>query len=385
MPGDLSATGVRRWLPTDEALPRFSPMLHNLNALDISYDGGWHLFSAKVLDSLMDLMQLPSIVHLRVGDQIPSMIFNLAIGPNVKYLILPCLETCATHRLVQPPRQPINPVYLESLYIDRPFIFVALLSAPNPRLSLSSLRRLCVHSPDILEHEKIWQLLQFCLDTLEDFEFIPIHHGMVLIMINETKTVLILPFPFDAVGWPTFIARFEEVIDLGKIVSLKRFTVCISDHNQTNYVPWLNRIISSASGNQELEELCLKVICTVDSSNDTWWHGTIDTLLQAEFKSLKRLQVFFNLAFTSAVPGYGNDLYNHEDTEKLRSQRGVAVDIISTWNLELGDSRLVDNPIIFQSALLFDVIRFEQDSCGVGLRKKPIRGYLSNLQFTSIT
>lgn len=189
MPGDLSATGLPRWLPTDEALPRFSPMLRNLNALDISYDGGWHLFSAEVLDSLIDLMQLPSIVHLRVGDQIPSIIFNLAIGPNVKHLNLPCLETCATHRLVQPPRQPINPVYIESLYIDRPFIFVALLSAPNLRLSLSSLRRLCVHSPDIQEHAKIWQLLQFCLDTMEDFEFIPIHHGMILIMINETENV----------------------------------------------------------------------------------------------------------------------------------------------------------------------------------------------------
>jgi len=158
---------------------------------------------------------------------------------------------------------------------------------------------------------------------------------------------LIVLFPFNAVGWPTFIARFEEVIDLGKIVSLKRFTVCISDNNQMNYVPWLNRIISSASGNGQLEELCLKVVCAVDSSNDTWWHGAVDTLLHGEFKSLKRLTVFLNLQLMSAPPAYGTDLYNHEEAEKLRSRRGVVVDIISKWNLELGDSWLVDYSILF--------------------------------------
>ena len=178
MPGDSS--GIPRWLPTDEALPLFSSMLHNINILDISYDDSWNLLSSSVLNSLVDLMQLPSVVYLRVGDQIPAFVFNFALGPNVKHLALPLLETCATHRLAEPPRQPINPVHLESLHIDRPFIFVPLLSAPNSRISLSSLRRLCVQSPDILEHEKIWQLLQFCLDTLEDFEFIPIYHGMTI-------------------------------------------------------------------------------------------------------------------------------------------------------------------------------------------------------------
>lgn len=141
------------------------------------------------------------------------------------------------------------------------------------------------------------------------------------------------PSRFDAVA--TIFIGFKELIDLGKIVSLKRFTACLSDYSNTNYVPWLNRIISSASGNRELEEICLKVICTVDSSNDTWWHGAIDTLLCGEFKSLKRLQVFLNLGFMSGVPAYGRDLYHHENVEKLRSQRGVAVDITSKWNLEL--------------------------------------------------
>jgi len=190
VPGDPS--GIRRWLPTDESLPLCVPVLCNLEALNISYDGRWHRLSSRVLNSLIDLMGRPSLVDLQVGDHIPGDIFNLSLAPHVKHLMLPHLETCATHRLVAPPRQPTNPVHLESLYIDRPFIFVALLSAPTCRLSISSLRKLFVRSPAVQEHEKIWQLLQFCLDTLEDFEFNPTQDGMLSIVISETEVDCLL-------------------------------------------------------------------------------------------------------------------------------------------------------------------------------------------------
>lgn len=133
--------------------------------------------------------------------------------------------------------------------------------------------------------------------------------------------------PFDAVAFPT-ILPFEELIDLGKLVSLKRFSITFTDHNETNYIPWLNRITSSASSNRQLEEICLKVLCIGGSHNDTWWYGAFDGLLQGKFKSLKRLKIFLSLEFMCDAPAYGKDLYNHEDIEKLRSQRGVAVDII---------------------------------------------------------
>jgi len=156
--------------------------------------------------------------------------------------------------------------------------------------------------------------------------------------------------------------EFKELIDLSMIVSLKRFTVCLTDHNELNYVPWLTRIISPASDNRGLEEIHLKVICAGDRGNNTWWHGAFDVLWQGEFKSLKRLTIFLNFESMS-VPSYGENLYNHEYADKLRSQRNVAVDIISMCNPFLSSSPPVDYPMFnFQCALtLFDVIRFEQD------------------------
>ena len=127
-----------------------------------------------------------------------------------------------------------------------------------------------------------------------------------------------------------------------------------------NYVPWLTRIISSASDNRGLEEIHLKVICAGDRGNNTWWHGAFDVLWQGEFKSLKRLTIFLNFESMS-MPSYGENLYNHEYADKLRSQRDVAVDIISMCNPFLSSSRPVDYPMFnFQCALtLFNVIRFE--------------------------
>ena len=56
------------------------------------------------------------------------------------------------------------------------------------------------------------------------------------------------------------------------------------------------------------------------------------------------------------------DLYNHEGVERLRCQRGVAVDIISKWNPLLSDCGPVDQLIFnVQCALRIDVILFEQD------------------------
>ena len=191
MPGDPSASGIRRWLPTDQSLPLWAPMLCNLNTLNISYDACWHHLSCRVINSLIDLMGRPSLVDVEVGDHIPSFILNFALSPMVKNLTLLHLgRRCATHNLIELPNEPItNPVSLDFLYIDRPFVFVDLLFAPTSRFSLSSLRSLCVRSSAVREHAIIWQLLQSCLGTLEDFEFNPTHEGMSSIVVNETKVV----------------------------------------------------------------------------------------------------------------------------------------------------------------------------------------------------
>ena len=114
MPGDPSASGIPHWLPTNNSLPLFSPMLRNLKALNISYDGDWHLLSSRV----GSLMRRPSLVHVRVGDSIPSSIINSALGPNVKHLMLPCLETHDgtedTRFLMECPNQPTPTEHLHS-------------------------------------------------------------------------------------------------------------------------------------------------------------------------------------------------------------------------------------------------------------------------------
>ena len=193
MPGDPSASrsGIRRWLPTDLSLPLCAPMLCNLNTLDISYDACWHHLSGRVLNSLIHLMGQPSLVNVELGDHIPGFILNFALSPKIKNLMLLHLgRRCAIHDLVELPNErSTDPVYLEFLYIDRPFVFVDLLFAPTSRFSLSSLQSLCVRSSALREHAIIWQLLQSCLATLEDFEFNPTHEGMSSIVTNETKDV----------------------------------------------------------------------------------------------------------------------------------------------------------------------------------------------------
>jgi len=143
------------------------------------------------------------------------------------------------------------------------------------------------------------------------------------------KSCIDCHLPFDSVASPALIP-FEELIDLGEIVSLQTFTASLTDYDETNYAPWFNRIISSASGNLQLEEICLNMIYVGDRMNQTWWRGAFDALLQGEFKSLKRLKIFLKVppveSTMSVASVYGN-LYDHEGLQQLRSQRGVAVEI----------------------------------------------------------
>jgi len=219
--------------------------------------------------------------------------------------MLPHLETCATHRLVAPPRQPTDRS-ITSLFTSTDHSFsslcfpLPLVDCRSPAYeSFSFAVQLSKNT------KKFGGFSSSALTHWRIFEFNPIQHGMSSIVISETEVDVLLR------SWNLH----KEPMDLSKIISLKRFTVCLTDHNEMNYTPWLTGIISPVSDNRRLEETCAG-----DQGNNTWWHGAFDVLWQGEFKSLKQLTIFFNFESMSG-PTYGEDLYNHEYTE-LRSQCG---------------------------------------------------------------
>ena len=79
---DDSNSAFEYWLPRDKFLPLFAPLLSNLKALTLSYYGSWSLFTFRVLISILHLIQMPSLHHLRCN--FPE---EIALGENVKHLV----------------------------------------------------------------------------------------------------------------------------------------------------------------------------------------------------------------------------------------------------------------------------------------------------------
>jgi len=159
---------ARRWLPEDRFLPLCKPFLCNLKALTIHYDLFWCELSGRVLITLLNLMQLPSLRYLQFNCYYrPDVIIDRAIGENVKHLVLNGHREMET--LLRPPHPPLAPVYLDSLSIDtRGFSSVY----PACRVQISKLRKLVVRESDS-DHVAVWSLLQSCSATLQDFEISP--------------------------------------------------------------------------------------------------------------------------------------------------------------------------------------------------------------------
>src|SRR6266498_1155372 len=157
-----------RWLPEDRFLPLCKPFLCNLKALTIHYDLFWCQLSGRVLITLLNLMQLPSLRYLQFNCYYrPDVIINRAIGENVKHLVLNGHREMET--LLRPPHPPLAPLYLDSLSIDGwGFLFVY----PACRVQISKLRKLVVRESDC-DHVAVWSLLQSCSATLQDFEICP--------------------------------------------------------------------------------------------------------------------------------------------------------------------------------------------------------------------
>jgi len=91
---DLDAIAVasnRRdtWLTKDKFLPSCATLLPNLKALDIVYNASWGSLSFRSLITLLHLMQLPSLHHLRLHCRTcPISTVNMAMSSNIKHLVI---------------------------------------------------------------------------------------------------------------------------------------------------------------------------------------------------------------------------------------------------------------------------------------------------------
>ena len=158
------------WLSRDKYLPLFAPLLSNLRALYIFYPHDLHHLTYRVLFTLLSLMRLPSLIHLRLRCRIyPQAIIN--IGANIKHLALDYAprDVNIPFQLEHPP---VQPVYLESVLVELPFQFLGHFPLTS-RIQLSRLRKLVVIAYSADDHAPTQQLLQQCCDTLEDFEIKP--------------------------------------------------------------------------------------------------------------------------------------------------------------------------------------------------------------------
>ena len=165
-PNNVNRSRFHRWLPTDKFLPLFAPLLCNLRSLTIGYNQNWYHLPGRVLITLLNLIQLPSLRHLDINVcQRPDIVINQAIGENVKHLFLDGIPENGSQALLRLPRQPLAPVYLDSLSINAGG-FLSVF--PACRVMTSRLRKLVIRecgTPHAMR-----SLLQSCSATLQDFE-----------------------------------------------------------------------------------------------------------------------------------------------------------------------------------------------------------------------
>jgi len=160
-----------QWLPADKFLPLCAPLLCNLRSLAVIYDQSWYHLSGRVLITLLNLIQLQSLRHLRISCYAcPDVVINQAIGENVRHLVLDGYPRDES-RVLHLPHPPLPQVYLHSLSIHAQ----QLSFFPDGRVHFSRLRKLLVRGSNISDHVAIWSLLQSCSATLLDFEISPSH------------------------------------------------------------------------------------------------------------------------------------------------------------------------------------------------------------------
>jgi len=163
------------WPLTDTSLPSYWPLLCKLKALTIEYGHGD--LGQGSCSSLFPIFQQPSLLYLRIlsGPYPIKTLRYHAVGPNIKHLISLHHHIGMEYESIFSD-SPSSPVYLDTLAIDYPSVFVSsLMTNPAFRLQTSRLRRLSITAKSGIEnqHFATWIILQACSDTLEEFEFRP--------------------------------------------------------------------------------------------------------------------------------------------------------------------------------------------------------------------
>ena len=302
----------RLWLPEDKFLPLVTPLLHNLNALAITYRERWSKLSLRVLISLLHLMQLPSLHYLRLCLRcFPS---DLALGGNVKHLIVDhtgMFEDLPV-RCLHPPSAPI---YLDSFSIRGRANPIRWTQFPTPRIQLSRLRKLVFRGYDYNDHASFGRLLQSC-SSLEDFEIFPGDGQSIGPPLNPLMPILFLLAVMETVNLPSAnTGRLEGLIDLGKLVSLRRFAVStwVSINKDGNVVTpflWLSKILQGAYSTQTLKELSIRVeyYCSPGEVDIRIWKDVFDILLDDRF-NLKTFNIAISGPYATAYEAVEELMY----------------------------------------------------------------------------
>jgi hypothetical protein len=326
-----------RWLFKDKWLPLCAPLLGNLRSLAFFYDLKWSHLSGRVLITLLNLMQLPSLRYLQLNCCYrPDFIINQAIGKNVKDFVL---SGYPEKDLNDPrfPNPPMASVYLDTLSIDSDGFLHDLRGC---RAQLSRLRKLVVRSAGLCHHVAVWSLLQQCSATLQDLEITPSYKCMCALNSFSFLLNLVHLLVKQNVLATGIHEGSEDPINLGKLNALKRFAVRIrvatSGCATRTHFSWLSKILRSGystSVTQQLEELSIRVLY-----GDAWqrvainishWKDTFDTLLRVEFKNLRTLNILAD-AYDSEgrVQAKAVRMLNRAPAiARIRSRKNLVVDI----------------------------------------------------------
>ena len=316
----------RFWIVDDKYLPRCAPLLHNLKALTLDFDCDWQCLSPNTHIALLRLMCLPSLLCVRHEFEYPSALFNVAIGDNVKHVVLHGFPESI--KLSALPRCPSSrPLYVDSLDIYSLYGFLdSHFKNPNCRIETSRLRKLAVSADTYDNHAAIWTILQTCCETLEDFEFTPSEDGKLIPHRLTHSILLSVHFPVIEMDHDS---NPDDPIDLSKLILLKRFAVHLLAYSfDCSSIPWFNRILlpkNAPPAGHQLQELSI-FFGNYDQENDLlpFLKDTFDIFHDNRFKTPKKVNISVESEGTDADM---LDLNSSEVVAKLRSQDNVILDV----------------------------------------------------------
>lgn len=306
------------WLPQDKYLPHFAPLLCNLRALTISYNGKWRHLSFRVFSSLVHIMQLPSLLYLRLECSTPDCIFDLAMGENVKHLSMDYGydEPFPVHQLSHLPSGPLGPVYIESLSTSSSQVLNFLRRSTR-------IRTHCLRKVVLSTKEPITQAFLESCDALEDLKVITNHDCTLDPKGCSLLTYLIIPVPAPS-------------IDFGKLTTMARFTASLGfareflDGTLKTNMPWLCQVLQSGStlANQALREITIGVSCYYGKDYYSIWEWEEIFDILDRYSNLAVLNI--TITTQNACGGHAGEILfdlldDCDGVRRLRTEKDVDV------------------------------------------------------------